>query len=330
MKIDVFAHILPKRYAEGLRQKSKAGANVAPDFITKCPPIGDLDVRLRLMDRYPDVLQVLTVATPPLEDCVSADDAIELARIANDEMAELVAKYPDRFVGAVACLPLSNIDAAMNEADRALRVLRFRGVQIFTNIDGEPLDAPRFRPLYQRMAQCDLPIWLHPWYPPGVTPTPKDSPVSGRHEDHGLRWPFESALGWPMETTLAMVRLASIGIFADFPDIKFITHHGGGMLPFFDQRVASFLQSTNVRMEHLRKFYNDTALYGSTGALMCAHAFSGADHLVFGTDAPLGSSGWGYGRTQETIRSVERMDIPESDKDKIFVGNAIRLLKLAV
>ena len=97
---------------------------------------------------------------------VSPSDAIELAKIANDEMAELVTKYPDKFIAAVACLPLNDIDAAIKEADRAITQLRFRGVQIFSNINGEPLDAPKFRPLYERMAQHDLPIWIHPWNSP--------------------------------------------------------------------------------------------------------------------------------------------------------------------
>ncbi len=77
-----------------------------------------------------------------------------------------------------------------------------------------------------------------------------------------------------------------------------------------------------------RNFYNDTAIYGNTPALMCAYDFFGADHLLFGTDAPLGPSGKGYGYTLETIRAIERMDVPASDKDKIFLDNACRLLRL--
>jgi predicted TIM-barrel fold metal-dependent hydrolase len=81
-------------------------------------------------------------------------------------------------------------------------------------------------------------------------------------------------------------------------------------------------------MEHLRNFYNDTAVYGSTAALMCGHAFFGTDHLVFGTDMPLG--GGQTGVTIETIRSIERMEVPEIDKNKIFETNAIRLLRLPI
>jgi predicted TIM-barrel fold metal-dependent hydrolase len=83
-----------------------------------------------------------------------------------------------------------------------------------------------------------------------------------------------------------------------------------------------------VDIEQMRKFFNDTALYGNTAGLMCGYAFFGADHLLFGTDMPLGSGSSDYGRTLETIRSVEEMGIPGLDKHKIFEANAKQLLNL--
>ena len=76
-----------------------------------------------------------------------------------------------------------------------------------------------------------------------------------------------------------MKSLAYSGIFEDFPDIKFITHHCGGTVPFFERRIQTLLGGPSV---NLRKFYNDTAVYGSAPALMCGYAFCGAGHLVFG------------------------------------------------
>jgi aminocarboxymuconate-semialdehyde decarboxylase len=266
------------------------------------------------LDRYPDVLQVLTVSTPPLETLVTPSDAIELAKIANDELADLVAKYPNKFIAAVACLPLSDIDAALKEADRAITQLHLRGIQIFTNINGEPLDMPKFRPLYELMAQHDLPIWIHPWGNP-ISP-------SGSLSTKPIR-----GFGWPFETTSAMQCLVQTGIFEDYPNIKFITHHCGGMVPFFGRRMK--MGATRGRVEDFPKFYADTALYGNTAGLMCGYVYFGADRLIFGTDMPF-SGGEGYGFTWETILSVEQMDIPTLDKGKIFEGNARRLLKLSV
>ncbi|MCL5961397.1 MAG: amidohydrolase family protein [Chloroflexi bacterium] len=312
MKIDVFTHILPPKYFEALRSRVRGGADPAQSgqWLRSNAALSQIDLRLRVVDGYQDVAQVLTLATPPLETLVSLDDAVELARIANDEMAELVARYPDRFIAAVACLPLSDVDAAIVEADRAITRLKLRGVQVFTNVNGEPLDAPRFRPLFARMVQHDLPIWIHPWdLPTGIK---ESEGVEDPAIVHGLRWPYD--------TSVTMVRLVLAGVFEEHPNIKFITHHCGGMAPFYERRL---------RVDKLRKFYGDTALFGGTPSLMCGYAFFGADHLLFGSDMPLGASRQGsYGFAEDTIHAIERMDITAADKEKIFEGNARRLLRL--
>jgi predicted TIM-barrel fold metal-dependent hydrolase len=311
MKIDIFSHILPPKYAEAVNKKVKAGTHLVGNAA-----MTDMDIRMRLMDRYPEMVQIVTLTTPPLETIVSKRDAIGLARMANDEMTEIVAKYPDRFIGAVASLPLSDIDASIDEADRAINQLHMRGILIFTKINGEPLDTPKFKPLYAKMAELDAPIWIHPCDLPMALDDSQE--LVKRSKDVFIA----SSIGWPFETTLAMIRLVLSGVFEDHPNIKFITHHCGGMVPFFEQRI---------RLESLHKFYADTALYGNTPALMCGYSYFGADHLLFGTDSPLGASRFGnYGRALETMRSVERMDIPATDKDKIFEENAKKLLKLLV
>ncbi len=324
MKIDVFAHFLPERYFEALRKKNKkADFSRSGDWVLKNPALNKIDIRLRVMDRYPDVLQVLTVATPPMETLVGPKDAVELARIANDEIAELIAQYPDKFIAGVACLPLNDIDAALKEAERTITRLNFRGVQIFTHINGALLDAPKFRPLYEMMVHHDLPLWIHPVDPLIMSPSVKGLP----HEIQD--WVNHFSLGsfiWPYETSLAMLSLVNAGIFVDFPDIKFITHHCGGMVPFFERRIKRVANAN-----HLRQFYNDTAVYGNTSALMCGYSYFGADRLLFGTDMPLGATlQGGYGYTLDTIRSIERMDISEADKTMIFEGNVRQLLKLLV
>jgi len=288
-----------------------------------------MDVRAAYMDRNPEVLQVLTVALPPLESVlVTPADAVELAVTANDEMAELLARYPNRFITAAACLPVNDIDAAMKETERAITKLGFKGIQIFTNMDGEQIGEPRFRPLYALMAKCDLPVWIHPWNPPIARDYIKDIPNVPESLQKQLNYRFidrpTGGYVWPFETALAMKSLAFSGIFEEFPNIKFITHHCGGMVPFFERRIDTLLGGPSA---NLRKFYNDTAVYGSTPALMCGLAFCGADHLVFGTDWPLGG-GSAPGPMEETIRSVERMEISDVDKDKIFYQNAVDLLKI--
>ncbi len=310
MKIDIYTHILTKKFVEGLKGKLKYDVDITKSSggpAKRGAILTEIEVRLRYLDRHPDVLQVLTMATPPLERLVSPKDAVGLAKIANDEMAELVTKYPDKFIAAVACLPLSDIDAALEEATRAIKELGLRGVQIFSNIDGEPLNAPKFRPLYELMASYDLPIWIHPWVPPSW--------------DTSMPFYDSGTYAWPYQTAQAMVHLVKSGVFEDYPNIKFVTHHCGGMIPFFEGRGGRWVDT-------FRKFYADTAVGGSTAALMCGYAFFGADHMLFGTDNGIWLSI--ADSTLQGILAVEQMDVPAIDKDKIFYENARKLLQGAL
>jgi uncharacterized protein len=308
MKIDAFAHILTGKYLARYRKINPA-IEKRIEVIT--PPVVDLDIRFRLMNRYPDVLQMLTVANVPLET-FAPQDAVELSRIANEEMAELVTKYPDKFFGAAACLPMNDIDAALKEVDRAVTQLKLNGVQIYSRINGEPLDSPRIKPLFEKMAKYDLPVWIHP-----ATNDKLDN-------DFGI-------FSWPFETTSAMYRLVMSGIFHEYPNLKFIVHHAGAMAPFFGERIKWVLSLVPNRFPNLpqqfKKFYVDTAVYGNTSALMCAYDYYGADHMLFGTDAPLGPR---WGMVEDTLASIERMNIPEGDKQKILKNNAVNLFKLAL
>ncbi|MBW1998061.1 MAG: amidohydrolase, partial [Deltaproteobacteria bacterium] len=111
LKIDIFCHILPKRYKEILFRKSRPCYYLQAD--TERPALFDLEERFRFMDKFEGLQQVLTIGAPPLEYAVSGKDAVDLSKIANDEMAELLNKYPDRFIAAVACLPMNDINAAL-------------------------------------------------------------------------------------------------------------------------------------------------------------------------------------------------------------------------
>lgn len=296
MKIDIFTHIFLEKYMKALEKKARAP--IAPRMM----PVTDLSQRFKWMEKNPDVVQVITMQNTATEHLVSAEDNIGLIKIANDEMAELVAKYPERFIAAVASLPLSNIDAALEETERAITQLKMRGIQIFTHVNGEPLSTLKIRPLFELMAKYGLPIWIHPQDPPGWGKSP-----------------FENQLefGWVYHTSVAMLELSRAGILDEYPDIKFITHHCGGMVPYNRLRVRQFTGS-------LKKFYTDTAINDVTSALMCGFDFYGADHIVFGTDMPW----YNEDAVGNTIRAIEVMSISAEDKQKIFEGNARRLMRL--
>jgi predicted TIM-barrel fold metal-dependent hydrolase len=309
MKVDIFSHMIPAKYQEALVKKAKAGTAHLEGWVRQNPALSDVEIRLRRVDRYPDMLEVLVPALAPLEAFVSAADAPDLAKINNDESAAIVEKYPDRFMAAVALLPLSDIDAAVKEAGRACMGLGLRGILMNTTINGEPMDLPKFRPLFAKMVEYDLPIWIHPASEPSIqTPLAKD--LAGTS--------INKFAIWPAETSLAMLRLVMSGVFKEYPGIKFIVHHCGGLVPFCGDRVK-------MRDDDLHKFYCDTALVNTPGPLMCGYAYFGADHLVFGTDAAEGRPH--HGVTWDEIRNIEEADMPAADKEKIFARNASRLLR---
>lgn len=303
--------------------------------MTGIPALVDVDLRLRMMDRHPDYVQVLTLASPPIEVVADPTASPELARIANDEMAALVDKLPDRFPGFVASLPMNAPDAAVVEIDRALDGLGATGVQIYSNVAGRPLDAPEYRPIFANMAARGRPIWLHPARPPSVPDY-----AGERRSKYDIWWAF----GWPYETTAAMARLVFDGIFERHPDLAIITHHLGAMLPYFEGRAGGGLDQLGTRtddaddvaarrrlprrpLDYFKMFYGDTALFGAHAAMECGLAFFGADRVLFGTDFPFDPE-QGPGFIRETIAAMERMRASEDDRRKIYEGNARRLLRL--
>ena len=325
-KIDIFCHILPQKYKDALYRKAK------PCYYLDAggtPALFDLDVRFRVMDKYEGLRQVLTIGTPPLEYVVTAKDAVDLAKMANDEMAELLVKYPDRFIAAAACLPMNDIDAALMETDRAINDLNLKGIQISSSINGKPLDRPEFTVLYEKLEQYDLPIWIHP---------ARDRNIPDYPDEKESMYFLFAIFGWPFETSLAMARLVFSGILEKYSNIKFIVHHCGAMIPFFANRIlapsqlprsADSQELQKSPLEYFKKFYADTVLNGNTSGLMCGYDFFGSENMLFGSDYPYpGGAKKGDVFLGQAIQSVEMMGIPQIEKDKIFNKNARRLLKL--
>jgi predicted TIM-barrel fold metal-dependent hydrolase len=97
------------------------------------------------------------------------------------------------------------------------------------------------------------------------------------------------------------------------------------------RRRADFLKDlTKTPVEYYKMFYNDTAIHGNTPALMLACGFFGADHMVFGADMPLGDHYFGFRSYRQTINAINAMTISEDEKQKIFVDNALKLLRIPI
>jgi predicted TIM-barrel fold metal-dependent hydrolase len=327
-KIDSFAHILPPAYAARM-EAITSGASVSQRILGYRPWIHedqaliDLDARWRVMDQFGDYRQVLTLAVPPPEELGDAVVAAEFARAANDELADLVSRHPDRFAGFTAALPMSDPQAAAAELDRAMRDLGALGAQVHSNVGGAPLDQPRFEVIFEVLTSRGGMLWIHPTR----SPIWSDYPVEDRSK-YGIWW----SLGWPYETSVAMARLVYSGCFDRHPGLKVITHHAGAMVPHFAGRLASPIEDEDRAaimaglrsepMDYFRRFYADTAMFGASHAVRCAVEFFGADHVLFGTDMPLG----GPNVVADTIADIEGLGLPDADVAAIYAGNARRLL----
>ncbi len=328
MFIDIYTHIFPGDFFAHMTKAAPRLENIGKRM-QSVTMIHDLDERFRLMDQFGDYRQMISLPNPPLEDITEPAVGIELARVGNDAMADLVEKHPDRFPGFIAALAMHDMDATMVELHRAVKDLGARGVQIFTNIGGKPLDLPEFQPLFDAMAEYDLPIWMHP---------ARSASMSDYASEERSRYEMWWCFGWPYETSVAMARLVFSGLFDRHPDIKIVTHHMGGMIPFFDGRIGPGMDVLGARTtdedysevlsslkkphaEYFKMFYGDTAMFGTNTGIKCGIDYFGFDHVVFSTDCP-------FAPVRETFQSINHLELERDQIDKLMWGNAARLMNL--
>ena len=335
MKIDIFNHVMPQPYLELVKKHSKEPGMVKR--MSSLRMLWDIEHRVEMLrTKFPDVRQVLTLGLPSPELLGGPEQSPEYARVANDGMADMCLKWPRQFPAFVASLPMNNIPEAMKEMDRAIDRLGAKGVQIITSAAGRPLDDPELYPVFERMANHhDRPIWMHPARP-AARPDYPGEPKS--------KYEIWQVLGWPFETSVAMARMVFSGLLQRLPKLRIITHHCGGMIPYFAGRAETLWAQLGSRssdneeaevlkqlgkppIEYFKMFYGDTVLGGAAAPLACGIAFFGADHVVFASDCPFDPEG-GPMFIREGIRSVEELNLPEGDKRKIYFGNAMKLLRM--
>lgn len=336
-KIDVFNHIWPKPFFDALIEHIGTMTDITMRS-GAVPMMTELDRRFEVMDMFGEgYQQVLSLASPPLEKLAGPEKALELSRVGSDSMADLCRKYPERFPAFIGTASLSDPEAAVTEAKRAVEDLGAVGMQIFTNISGKPLDLPEFGPFFEYMASAGKPVWMHPARGENFPDY-----LSEKRSEYEIWWTF----GWPYETSAAMARLVFSGIFDKYPGLKVITHHAGGMIPFFEGRVGAGWDQMGKRttdrdlaavrrglkrphLEYFKNFYADTASFGSRKAIEHAIEFFGEDHVLFASDAPFDPEG-GPMYIRETIRILEELDVSEEVRRKLFQDNAVTLLGLKI
>ena len=292
---------------------------MAPEaFTAKLIEVGE--ERLRVMDEAGIDMQVLSVTAPGSQQ-VPAEQAADLSRALNDRCAEAIAAHPDRF-NAMATLPTQDPAAAIVEAKRAITELGFCGIVINGHTQGRFLDAPEFNELLAAIEELDVPIYLHPTYPPQQVAEVYFSGLSGQTG----RALATAAWGWHAETGLHVLRLAATGVFGRHPKLQIVVGHMGENLPFSLMRADSMLAVADPGgpsvAQLVREHVHITICgYTTTPPLLCALQVFGADRIMFSSDYP-------FGDPVQHSKFLAEAPISPADRDKIAYRNAQKLFRL--
>ncbi|MCL5959256.1 MAG: amidohydrolase [Chloroflexi bacterium] len=323
--VDFHAHFMPGSYAEKLAclLEKTGNSDDSPRLklvhqralanLRMGDALTNAERRIADMDRLGIDTQVLSLAAANVF-ALDTETNIELATTANDGLAEVVDRYPDRFL-ALATLPLLDVQASVDELQRAVERLGMRGAIIGTNISGLPLSDERFTPVFELLDRHRLPVLLHPTIPPGV-------------EQMG-EYNLESSVGYLFDTTLAAARMAFSGVLERFPNIRFIVPHFGGVIPFIHARVdnafrlrAECRENISIPPSHyFKKLYVD-CVSSNFFALRYTIDFVGIDRIVFGTDFPhvIG------GEPAQLLAMLEQLS--EEARQSIYSENSLDILGL--
>ncbi len=275
--------------------------------------------RLDAMDEAGIDFQVISHA-PSILQQLNAEASIELAIGANNALREAIDRHPERFAG-FAALPTPDPQAAADELERAVTQLGFKGAMVHGNTHGVFHDKERFWPIYERAEALDVPIYLHPG--PPLQPV-----IDAYYGDYLPEFPglASAAWGYTIDTANQAMRFILSGMFKRFPNLKVIVGHLGEGLPFLLDRMDEALTRPGNDALEFKKtfcdhFYVTTSGFFSTPALLCTVLQMGIDRVMFSVDWPFVENGPG-------MKWMETVPLSEEDRQKMFNGNARRLLKL--
>jgi 2,3-dihydroxybenzoate decarboxylase len=247
---------------------------------------------------------------------------VRSATTTNDQLAAIIAAHPDRYAG-LAALPMQDPAAATAELERAVRQLGLSGALVNgysclgDRDTGLYLDDPSYIPFWERVADLDVPFYLHPRDPlPG-----QQRIYAGRPELLGAAWAFGA------ETSAHALRLITSGLFDRLPTLKIVLGHLGETLPFAISRTAARLRDHDLRLDDRvdayfkRNFWVTTSGHFDTLALTAAIACLGADRVLFALDHP-------FADEEEGARWFDALHLAPADRHSIGRANAERLFRL--
>ncbi len=282
------------------------------------------DERLSQMDVNGIELSILSLNAPAIQAILDPKEAITTAKIANDTLAEITAKRPDRF-RAFAALPMQDADAAAAELTRCVKELGFVGALVngFTQCEVEDsviyFDIPEYRSFWRTVAELDVPFYLHP----------RTQIMSRRQPYDGHPWLVSAAWGFARETSIHALRLMGSGLFDEHPDLRIILGHLGERIPYDISRLDHRLRRNPVGYSCKRKmgdyfrknFYVTTSGHFNDPPFHCAIGELGIEHIMFSVDYP-------FEEMTEAASWFDATNLNETERHKIGRQNAVELFNL--
>jgi predicted TIM-barrel fold metal-dependent hydrolase len=292
------------------------GEQIGHDIVKE---LGDLaDSRIKNMDAHGVDVQVLSFTSPGAQG-FPADEAIPMAKDANDRLAAAMKAHPARFAG-FAALPTAAPEAAADELERCVKDLKFCGTMIHGHTRGEFLDDKKFWPVFARAEKLDVPIYLHPTLP---APAAIKAYFEGYEEIARAGW------GFAVDTSIHFLRILFAGVFDAYPRLKIILGHLGEGLPFamhrlndHTYRAAKHRGLKKTPLDYIRdNLYVTTSGNWYEPAFVCTLLAMGADSILFAID-------WPYEANKAGMDFFNQLALNDIDREKIAHGNAERILRL--
>lgn len=284
----------------------------------RAPKLSSIEVRLKDMDRMGIDIQAVSPAPQQTYYWTEPGEGQALARMVNERLAEIVSKWPDRFV-ALGTVPLQDSSLAVSELEHAVKHLGLRGVEINPSVNGMDLTDSRLglEKFFARAQELDVVIFMHP--------------IGFTHGERLMNHYFNNVIGNPLETTVAASHLIFDGVLERHPKLKVVLPHAGGYLAHYWARMDHAWKArpdchTVIKKKpssYLEKFYFDTITFDRTMLANMVKRY-GADHVVLGTDYP-----YDMGMEQPVDFIGGTKGISASDKVKIMGANAARLLGIS-